>query len=156
MKIFLGADHRGFKLKEKIKLWLKEWGKEYEDMGNSQLDSKDDYPDYAAKVAEAVSRGEGKGVLLCHTGTGMDITANKYPGVRSVLGFDEGQVRHGVEAEAVNILSLGVDYLSEAKAKAMLKAFLETEPSQEERHLRRREKISKIEEALQARGKSVC
>jgi ribose 5-phosphate isomerase B len=145
-RIYLGADHRGFELKGKIKGWLEEWGKEYEDLGNKKYDKDDDYPDFASKVAKRVVEGKGKGILVCRSGTGVCIVANKYKGVRSILGFKVAQVRHGVEAEGANVLSLGAEYFTDKEIKEMIKVFLETKPSEAERHIRRRGKINKVEE----------
>lgn len=148
MKIYLGADHRGYELKEKIKGWLEKWEMEYEDLGNSQYDKGDDYPDFGARVAKAVAGG-GRGILICGSGTGMDMVANKHRGVRSVLGYKPEQVRHGVEVEAANVLSLGVKYYTDEEAKKMVKVFLATKPKKAERHVRRRGKINIIEERKQ-------
>ncbi len=145
MKVYLGADHRGFELKEKIKEWLVGWGVGYEDMGNKQLDIKDDYPDYALKVGKAVGKSNSKGIVICGSGVGVNIAVNKVNGARSVLGFDVEQVKHGVEYDQANVLSLAADYFNEKKAKMMIDVFLKTEYGKQERNIRRVEKIKKIE-----------
>ncbi|MBU1085525.1 MAG: RpiB/LacA/LacB family sugar-phosphate isomerase [Candidatus Beckwithbacteria bacterium] len=145
MKIFLGADHNGFKLKGKIKKWLKEWGYEYEDMGNSRYEAEDDYVDFAVKVGTAVGLGEVKGVLVCNSGAGMDIVANKIKGVRGVLGFKVSQVKESVEKDGVNVLSIPANYVSLRQVKKILKIFLESKLRQEEKYLRRIKKISNLE-----------
>lgn len=145
MMIYLGADHRGFKLKERIKVWLKEWGEKYEDMGNVSYDKDDDYPDYVSKVAEAVSEGRGRGIVICGSGVGVSFVANKYKGVRSMIGFNKEQVGHGVEWDQVNVLSLAANHFTDEQAKEMVEVFLKTEFGQEERFLRRSDKIKKIE-----------
>jgi len=147
--IYLGADHRGFKLKEKIKKWLKKWEVEYEDLGNVNYEKKDDYVDFAEKVAEAVGLDkEAKGILICRSGVGMDIVANKVKKVRSVLGFNKKQVKMAVRDDQVNVLSLAANYISQYKAKCLVKAFLKAKPKMKKRYLRRIKKINKIEEAL--------
>jgi len=145
--IYLGADHRGFELKEKIKQWLGEWGEEYEDMGNEKYDKSDDYVDYAKKVGEKVGEGRDKGILICGSGVGVNVVVNKYKGVRGMMGLNEKQVKHGIGSDKVNVLSLASNHVVEIEAKNMIKSFLETQFKGEERHLRRLEKIKKIEEA---------
>ncbi len=143
--IYLAADHRGFELKGKIRDWLKEWGEEYEDMGNVSYDKNDDYPDYASKVAEAVSEGKGRGIVICGSGVGVSFVVDKYRGVRSMIGFNQEQVKHGVEYDHVNVLSLAANHFSESQMKEMVKVFLKTKFGQEERFLRRSDKIKQLE-----------
>ena len=145
MKIFIGSDHRGYKLKEKVKEWLNQWAFEYEDLGNEVYDTEDDYVDFAVKVGEGVSLGESKGVLMCGSGAGMDLTVNKIRGVRGVLGFNVNQVKESVEKDNVNVLSLSANHVSLRKTKKILKVFLETEFLRKEKYLRRIKKIEKIE-----------
>ncbi|MDP1710598.1 MAG: RpiB/LacA/LacB family sugar-phosphate isomerase, partial [candidate division WWE3 bacterium] len=85
--IYLGTDHRGFALKEKIRQWLTEWNHEFEDLGNTVCDQTDDYPDFAAQVGRRVAENpaENRGILLCGSGVGVDVVANKFKGVRSAL-----------------------------------------------------------------------
>lgn len=142
MKIYLGADHGGYKLKEKIKSWLSEWGYTFEDLGNTVFDPNDDYPDSAFKVAEAVSKNpDSRGVLACRSAAGMVIAANKVSGIRAAAAFDVKSAQHSREHNDANILALSGDWLSEGKAKEILKVWLETPFSREERHARRIEKI---------------
>jgi ribose 5-phosphate isomerase B len=154
MIIYLGADHRGFNLKEKIKTWLKEWGYEFEDLGNTQLDPEDDYPDFAAAVVEKVARvairpevDKTLGILICGSGVGMDVVANKIKGIRCGLGFEVEQIRAARREDDINCLALAADYLSDAQAKEFVKTFLETEFLGEEKYRRRIEKIAKYETA---------
>lgn len=140
--IYLGADHRGFALKEKIKTWFSEQKIEFEDLGNTRFDKQDDYPDFASAVAEKVSQSsENFGILFCGSGAGMDITANRRRGVRSVLGYDAYQVKMARKNDDVNVLSLAADFISEEMAKKLISTFLKTPFSGEERHIRRIEKI---------------
>jgi ribose 5-phosphate isomerase B len=145
--IFLGADHRGYELKEKLKEFLGELGHDYEDVGALEYDKDDDYADYASKAAERVARNPetDRGVLICRNGVGMDIAANKFKNVRSVLGFDAEQVRLARNDDDANILALPGDFVSEKKAKDIVEMFLETPFDGHERFVRRIEKIKELE-----------
>lgn len=148
--IYLGTDHRGFALKEKIKSWLTDWGYQSEDLGNAVYDPADDYPDFAAQVARRVAENpeENKGIVLCGSGIGVDIVANKFKGVRSALiWMNEKFVTMSRQHDDSNVLSLPADFLTEEQAKAIVKTWLETPGATEERHLRRLEKIKAIEES---------
>ena len=152
--IYLGADHGGFGLKEKIKTWLKDWGYEFTDKGALKLDPEDDYPDFAFAVADEVSshsdpakpwEEQDKGILLCRSAAGMIIAANKVPGIRAAAAYDvKGAVQPRTNDD-VNILGLSGDWLDDQTAKAIIKAFLETEYSHGERHQRRLDKITEAE-----------
>lgn len=146
MKIFLGADHRGYELKEKIATWLFELNYEFEDLGADYLDEKDDYTKYAESVASLVARRPGsKGVLLCGSGVGVEVMANKFDGIRAAIGKDPMQVKAGREDDNMNILVVAADFTEEKQAKAMLIAFLETKYKDNVRHERRLDEIEKIE-----------
>ena len=146
--LYLGADHRGFKLKEKIKEWLKDWGLEHQDLGNDHWDSKDDYVDFAREVAQRVAEGQGQGILVCGSGQGMSIVANKFPGVRSVLVWSESLARLGREHEDANVLALPAEHLSQEQVKTIIKAWLETKFLNVERYRRRLARIKKLEEEV--------
>lgn len=147
MTVYLGTDHRGFNLKEQLKSKLMESGYKVEDCGADKLDAQDDYVDFAQKVAEKVSQDpDGRGILLCGSGAGMDIVANKFPRVWSALAFDLDRAKQAREHEDVNVLSLPADVLDSEKAWDMVQAFLTTPFSNEERHIRRLKKIQEIEE----------
>jgi len=141
--IYLGADHRGFHLKEKIKLWLQQWGFPFEDLGNHRLDLKDDYPDFAAQVARKVSQHEQEavGVVICGSGVGVDIVANKFAKIRCGLGFSAQQIKSARQDDDINMLALPADFLSHKKAKKILKMFLKTEFDDQKDHRRRIKKI---------------
>lgn len=140
--IYLGADHRGFKLKEKLKTWFKEGKQEFEDVGNSEFDPKDDYPDYAKEVAEAVSLDKvARGVVICGSGIGVCMVVNRYKGVRGALGFDQIQVKHGVESDNINVLCLASDHVSFNQAKRLIKSFLGNSFKQKPKNIRRIKKI---------------
>jgi ribose 5-phosphate isomerase B len=147
MKIFIGADHRGYELKEKIASWLFELEHAYQDLGADKLDPHDDYPKYAEEVASLVAQNEGsRGVLLCGSGVGVDVVANKFDGIRASIGKNVLQVEAGRRDDDMNILVIAADFTSEKEAKGMLIAFLETKYENVARHERRLEEIEKLEE----------
>lgn len=144
MTIFIGADHRGFELKEKIKQWLKEQGHDVTDCGNNNYDPEDDYVEFAEQVAKKIAQSEPTfGILLCGSGIGMSIVANRYKGVRCGLGFNIEQVKHGRENDHINCLSIASDYVDFEKGKEMIGVLLHSAPKREEKYLRRVEKIDK-------------
>lgn len=155
LKIYIGADHRGYKLKEKITQWLFEWGYNFEDLGADHLDPKDDYTLFAERVASVVSslsvkatRGKNEnvfGILLCGSGVGVDIVANKYDAVRASVGISPSQVIAGRRDDNMNVLVIAVDFTDENSAQKMVKVFLETSFSKKERFKKRLEDIRKIE-----------
>lgn len=147
MKIFIGADHRGYALKEKIAGWLFEMDRAFQDLGAQSLDPHDDYTKYAEEVASLVAKTEGaRGVLLCGSGVGVEVVANKFDGVRASVGKDVLQVEAGRNDDDMNVLVIAADYTTEKEAKAMLIAFLETKFSGKERYEKRLEEIQRIEE----------
>ncbi len=147
MKVFLGADHRGYELKEKVFQWLTDGEYDVEDYGAYEYDEKDDYTKYGEKVASVVGGSEvDKGILICGSGVGVDIVANKFDGVRASIGKDSDQVRAGRNDDDMNILVIAADYTSEEEAKNMVQTFLKTEFSGKERYKRRLNEISHLEE----------
>ena len=146
MKIFIGADHKGFELKEKIARWLFEMDHAFQDLGATHFDSKDDYTKYAQEVASLVSANHGsRGILICGSGVGVDVVANKFDGVRASVGKNVLQVKAGRSDDDMNVLALAADYTSEKEAKAMVIAFLETKFDEKARHEARLEEITKLE-----------
>lgn len=146
MKIFIGSDHRGYKLKESIARWLFDLEHAYLDVGALSLDPKDDYTKYAEEVASLVAANKGsRGVLLCGSGVGVDVVANKFDGIRASLGKSVLQVEAGRNDDDMNILVIAADFTTEKEAKAMLIAFLETKFDGLARHERRIEEIEKVE-----------
>ena len=145
--IYLGADHRGYNLKEKVKQWLTEWNLEFVDLGNDRLDLEDDYPTFAAAVAKEISNIKSQisnfGILICGSGVGVDIVANRHSGVRCGLGFSVEQIKKAREDDDINCLAIAADFTDEETAKNIVKTFLETEFSGEERKRRRIDKIEK-------------
>jgi len=146
MKIYIGADHRGFELKEKIAKWLFEMEHAYQDLGATVLDPNDDYPKFAEDVASLVAKNPGsRGVLLCGSGVGVDVVANKFDGIRSSVGKSVLQIEAGRQDDDMNVLVIAADYTTEKETKAMLIAFLETKYVDNARHERRLGEIEKIE-----------
>ncbi|MGH9657876.1 MAG: ribose 5-phosphate isomerase B [Bryobacteraceae bacterium] len=144
MRIALGADHAGFVLKQSLRAALERSGHEVLDLGTDSAESTD-YPDYAAAVAREVARGASdRGLLVCSTGVGMSIAANKVKGVRAALGTSEEEVRLVREHNDANVLTLGAKYIDEAAAARLVEVFLATE-FQGGRHARRLAKIAQLE-----------
>lgn len=145
--IYLGTDHRGFELKERIKGWLDQWDYPYKDMGAFEYDKDDDYPDFAKAVAEKVAaEPDAKGILICGSGVGVVIAANKIKGIRAGTAINAGQIKDSVSDEDTNILGISADYLS-GQAEEVVKTFLETRFSGQARHIRRVNKIKELENA---------
>ena len=142
--IYLGADHRGYNLKEDIKKFLAEKNYQFEDMGNFAYDPNDDYTDFAKLVAQKVSDKleENKGILICGSGVGVDIVANKFHGVRSVLADDIQTAKQSRAHDDTNVLSLPADEVNFELAKQIITVWLETFFSNGEKYKRR---INKIE-----------
>jgi len=144
MQIGLACDHGGFELKEELKAFLKSQGVEPIDMGTFNEDAVD-YPDFGILVAEKISRGElDKGILICGTGIGMSIVANKFPGVRAALANDLYSSRFSREHTDANILVIGGRIVGKDLAKEIVKVWLDT-PFAGGRHKRRLEKIKALE-----------
>jgi RpiB/LacA/LacB family sugar-phosphate isomerase len=142
MKIYLGTDHGGFKLKEELKDWLVKEKYEPVDLGARSLEPEDDFVDYAFAVADVLQLSpEERGILFCRNGVGVAIAANRFGGVRCALGFDKKQVTKAREDDDVNCLAIPADYLSVEQTKGIVKAFLETKFSGEEKYQRRLEKL---------------
>ena len=148
MKLYLGADHRGYSLKEKVKGWLDSLQFTYEDLGAHQLDPDDDYTTYAGRVGSAVGTEKNAlGILLCGSGAGVEITANKFDGARAALGKTPLQVAAARHDDNINILVIAADFTKDLEAKEMIKNFLDTNFAHDiERYARRLEDIKRIEE----------
>lgn len=144
-KIFLGTDHAGYDLKEKIKEWLTEWGFEYEDKGAYSFDPTDDYPDFIREAASAVAKDpeQNKGIVLGGGGQGEAVAANRFKGIVTCVyyGGNLDVVRVSREHNNSNVLSLGARFVGEEEAKKAIKLWLDTEFSGAKRHIRRLNKI---------------
>ena len=144
MKIAIGADHAGFALKEKLRARLVQEGHEVVDYGTNSADSCD-YPDYAQAVGREVGAGRtDRGILVCSTGIGMAIAANKIDGVRAAPAQSEDEVRLTREHNDANVLTLGAKYLDDVHAESLIDVFLNTEFTGG-RHARRVAKIAQLE-----------
>lgn len=147
-KVYLATDHAGFELKEKIKEFLQKEGYNLEDCGANSYNKEDDYPDFISKAAEAVSKdSESKAIILGGSGQGEAMVANKFPNVRAVVYYGKQQEMPILTRQHnnANVLSLGARFLSEDEATSAVRQFLETPFTNEERHLRRIEKIKQLE-----------
>lgn len=156
--IYLGSDHGGFDLKEKIKKWLTLWEYAWEDLGNTYYDNEDDYPQFAFQVAQKVVEEEKsgkaypiawkdrpKGILCCRSATGMIIAANKVKGAKVTTAFEPSYAKKSRLHNDTNIIAVGADWLEDYRVKKVLKTWLETEFSGEERHVRRLKMIEDYE-----------
>ncbi|OGI76117.1 hypothetical protein A3C67_01585 [Candidatus Nomurabacteria bacterium RIFCSPHIGHO2_02_FULL_42_19] len=155
MKIFIGTDHAGYVLKEKLVATLKAQGHEVIDKGAYKYDEKDDYPDFVVPVAREVSKDSNntRGIILGATGQGEAVAANKFPYVRTVVYYGEAPTVVDDEADVIvrsrehnnsNVLSLAARYLTEEMALKAVDLWLKTPFSQGERHIRRLGKIDQI------------
>lgn len=148
MRIALGTDHAGFELREKVARVLADLGHDVEDVGAHSYDPDDDYPDFARLVAEAVAAGAAeRGVLVCGSGVGASVAANKVAGVRAAMCHDTYSAHQGVEHDDMNVLCMGARVIGEELAREVVTAFLGAAFSGEERHVRRVAKIKAIESA---------
>ncbi len=147
MKIYIGADHGGFSLKEDIKTYLLSKGHAVVDMGAHALDLGDDYPEFAYAVAEEVAKNtqEDRGILICRSGAGMDIVANKVKGIRATAVYSIASAVHAREDDNVTVIALAGDVLKIREACEIVDAFLSSRFKNEERYSRRLQEIADIE-----------
>lgn len=146
MKIGIGADHAGFELKETLKAEIISWGYDVVDFGATEYVATDDYPDFARAVAEAVSEKQvDRGVVVCGSGIGASIAANKVPGVRASIATDTYSARQGVEHDDMNVLAVGARVTGIEVVRDILRNYLAAEFSNEDRHIRRLNKVLNIE-----------
>jgi len=148
--IYLGADHKGWELKAKIEKWLSGRGIEFEDMGAFEQDKGDDFVDFGIAVGQKVAENPEKnwGIVICGSGVGMDVVANKVKGIRCGLGFEVDQVYAARKDDNINVLAIAADNTEEIKAFELVEKFLETEFVKSENYQRRVEKISRYENGL--------
>lgn len=142
--IYLGADHAGFKLKEKIKIFLDSEKIKYTDLGAFNYDKLDDYPDYAKKVCKKLLKEKNsKGILICGTGQGMCIAANKFKGIIASPVFNVETAEHAKKDNNARIICLGSKFVDEELARKIIKKWLKTKFGRG-RHLRRLNKIKRL------------
>jgi len=146
MKVAIGADHGGFELKQEIGALLKSDGHEVLDLGALAYDSLDDYPDFALAVARAVAAGEvERGIVVCGSGVGATVAANKVRGVRAGLCHDTYSAHQGVEHDDMNVLCLGARVIGIEVAREIVRSYVGAAFSGEERHQRRLNKVLSAE-----------
>lgn len=148
MKVFLGTDHAGYKLKENIKIWLADWGVDFEDVGAYRFDPDDDYPDFISLAARkvALQPEASKAIVLGHSGQGEAIVANKIRGIRAIVYY--GGLKDIIilsrQHNNANVLSLGAAFLGDKEARDCIRLWLDTPFSGGKRHIRRINKINQI------------
>jgi len=145
MRIVLGSDHAGFELKHELIEYVQSLGHAILDVGTNSRESVD-YPDFAEAVGLAILKHEAdRGILICGSGVGASVSANKIPGIRAAVCHDCYSARQGVEHDDMNILVLGARIVGSALAQDLAKTFLSAKFTMEERHLRRMEKVRALE-----------
>jgi RpiB/LacA/LacB family sugar-phosphate isomerase len=145
MRIVVGADHRGYELKDKIVAAFRDGGHEVLDVGTNSADPID-YPDYARAIGEAITDGRAeRGILVCGSGVGASIAANKMRGVRAAICHDTYSARQGVEHDDMNVLCLGSRVIGSKLALELVKAFLGASLKSDERYRRRLDKVAEME-----------
>ncbi|MDO8473365.1 MAG: RpiB/LacA/LacB family sugar-phosphate isomerase [Dehalococcoidia bacterium] len=147
--VAIAADHGGFAMKSELQAWLRAQADDMLDLGNCGFDADDDYPDFADSLARAVASGQArKGILICGSGVGACIVANKTPGVRAGVCHDTYSARQGVEHDDMNVLCLGARVIGIELARELIGVFLAATFSGEERRRRRLEKVIAIEDRM--------
>ncbi len=146
MRIAIGADHAGFELKESAREFLRQLGHEVLDLGAHSSTIPDDYPDYAEAVGRTVLDGRAeRGIVICGSGVGASVAANKLPGIRAGLCHDTYSAHQGVEHDDMNVLVLGSRVIGSELAHELVRSFLAARFSNEERHVRRLAKVRALE-----------
>jgi ribose 5-phosphate isomerase B len=153
VKLVISADHAGFALKEEVRAYLTKQGHEIVDLGAYSGNNPDDYPDFAEKVGEAILAGEAKrGILICGSGVGVCVAANKIPGIRAGMCHDTYSAHQGVEHDDMNVIVLGARIIGSALAYELVDTFIKAEfIAKEERFQRRFKKVMALE-AKYSRG----
>jgi ribose 5-phosphate isomerase B len=146
MKIAVAADHAGYALKQIVVHDLQEAGHEVQDLGTHDPGQEDDYPDFAQLACEEVRRGDAqRAVVVCGSGVGICVAANKFPGIRAGLCHDHYSAHQGVEHDDMNVLCLGARIIGQEVAREIIQTFIAAEFSGEARHQRRLAKVQHIE-----------
>lgn len=147
MKIYLGADHNGFEMKAKLAGYLHHLGYEIEDEGDTKLNPEDDFPQFAARVVSALKRDNDpaeRGILICGSGQGMCMTANRYKGIRASLCWDTTEARASRNDDDSNVLCLPARYIRQDDAESIAKTFLETAFAGAARYKRRIKEMDEL------------
>lgn len=144
MKIILGADHRGYALKQQLVEYLLHDGYEVIDVGAKQLETDDDFVDYAIDAIEMISSVNDRVILLCGSGHGMEMVANRYASVRAILGFNSSVVAQGRQHEDANVLSIPADWIEYEEAVKLIEIFLHTNYQAGEAYERRLKKLAQL------------
>ena len=147
MKVAVGADHAGFELKGEVVRWLESEGHQVNDIGAHEFDPDDDYPDFAVAVAWSIRAGESeRGIVICGSGVGACITANKVKGIRACLCHDTYSARQGVEHDNMNVVCIGGRIIGIELTKVVLESFLNASFLLEPRFQRRLDKLNQVEQ----------
>ena len=147
MKVVVGSDHAGFELKEQVAAFARELGHEVMDVGTDNGTDAVDYPDYAESVCKAVLNHQAeRGILICGSGVGASVAANKLPGISAGLCHDTYAAHQGVEHDDMNVLVMGGRIIGPELARELVKAYLSAQFTNEARHRRRLEKVRALEE----------
>lgn len=150
MKIVIGADHAGYEMKQGAVEHLKQLGQEVIDVGTHEPGKPDDYPDFALLVAKQLQGGQAeRGILICGSGVGVSVAANKFKGIRAAVCHDHYSARQGVEHDDMNVLVLGSRVIGPNVAIDLIDGYLEAKFSGEARHVRRLAKVKAFEEGQQ-------
>lgn len=156
MTIYIGADHRGFEMKNQLIEWLQTLGHDIVDCGNTIYDKDDDWNDYANMVSEKIMTDvDGIGILLCGSGVGVSMMANRHKGIRAALCFLPDQAEHARVNDHANIICLPSNYVNEESAKSIIDVFIKSQPSLEEKYLRRKMKLDSISLSFQRKLESI-
>jgi ribose 5-phosphate isomerase B len=146
MRIAIGSDHAGYEMKEQVAEAVKNFGHEVTDVGTHEPDQPDDYPDFAQLVAQNIQAGKAdRGILICGSGVGVSVAANKFKGIRAAVCHDHYSAHQGVEHDDMNVLVLGARIVGLQVALDVAEAFLTARFSNEDRHVRRLNKVKEIE-----------
>ncbi|MFQ5683289.1 MAG: ribose 5-phosphate isomerase B [Candidatus Binatia bacterium] len=153
MYIAIGSDHAGFSLKQDLASYLEDLGHTVLDLGSHNAEPVD-FPDYAEVVSRAIQRGQAeRGILICGSGVGVSVAANKIPGIRAGICHDIYSAHQGVEHDDMNVLAMGAQIIGPALARELVRAFLGARFSGKEHHRRRVEKIKALEARYAGRGR---
>ena len=153
MRIAIGSDHAGFELKQEVGAYLRQLGYDVLDLGTHST-APVDYPDFAEAVGLAVTDGKGdRGILICGSGVGASVAANKIPGIRAAVCHDTYSAHQGVEHDDMNVLVLGGRIIGVEMARELVRAFVNARFTEEERHVRRLKKVKAIEQRYSRKTK---